>query len=196
MYSAPELMQMSSLSCMGEMLSALSRRLCVSTRERGECTSREELRTCLLLRYDNNVKSSVSTRSSFIQLWGPEPQECFCVFAVKLATHSDLFAAGRCGGCDWEDPYWSRQPWGQPRLAPGQSGNQTSAQEGKGTEAWNSGIESVTWISFGFWFLLNVLLTATALLTGRANTLMKRDQVKSSQFSSDMTRYRKDPPRV
>lgn len=46
-------MQMSSSPCTGEMQCAPSRSFCVSTRGRGGCTLREELKTCLSWRYNN-----------------------------------------------------------------------------------------------------------------------------------------------
>lgn len=54
MCSEPEQTQMFSLSCMEEMQFVHSRKLCVSTKGSGECTLKEELRTCSLLRYNRN----------------------------------------------------------------------------------------------------------------------------------------------
>lgn len=49
-----EQMQMFLLSCMEEMQFVPSRKLCVSTKGSGECTLKEELRTCSLLRYNRS----------------------------------------------------------------------------------------------------------------------------------------------
>lgn len=89
-------MQMFSLSCMDEMLCAHSRSLCVSTRGRGGCTLRGELRTCSLLRYNERYqgrKCNKCKENTVIRQYG----KSFHVFSVQLEDVGDIMEKIRIG---------------------------------------------------------------------------------------------------
>lgn len=106
------------LPCTAERECAHSRSTCVSTRERGVCTLRGELRTCLLWRWacvDLDYTSSIRA-------------------AAALQTLCCLFPVGGCWRCHRENQDRTRQQGQQPWMAPGQSGDQATAQERKGSK--------------------------------------------------------------
>lgn len=77
-------MQMFLLSCTAETASVHSRSLSASTRGRGGCTLREELRTCLLLRYNYIVIIDKKSNLLFFNtIQSIKCMLCICLCAAR-----------------------------------------------------------------------------------------------------------------